>query len=274
VQQIGRAGRDGKEAICISFFTEADKFQVRQLIEDSVIPSGAAWDIISRVVESTSPGGCTSFLGRAELSAFDLHPRQTDVLLALLCRVGVALAGEPAPGRFGVSLGEFGDAGVVQGLSVLARALWQQHLCPLFEEPRTPRRKVFGDVRVICGSAPFLGLYSVGPVAVHVALQDLASAGLVVVDNTERFPSVIPLTRMGDVDVGRAASRAARISRDDVTNKLATLDAAEKFFSLDGCVQLRLCALFGSTVEQGLVLDDCQCSHCLSDDALLRGPRP
>ena len=133
---------------------------------------------------------------------------------------------------------------------------------------------MFGDVRVICGSAPFLGLDSVGPVAVNVALQDLASAGLLVVDNTERFPSVIPLTRMGDVDVGRAASRAACISRDDVTNKLATLDAADQFFILEGCVQLRLCTLFGSPVEQGLVLDDFQCSHCLSDDALLRSPWP
>jgi len=125
VQQIGRACRDGEEAICISSFNEADNFQVRQLIEAYVIPSDAAWDIISRAVESTSPGGRTSFLGRAELSELDLHPRQTDVLLALLCCVGVVLAGKPAPGRFVASLGEFGDAGVVQGLSVLARALWQ-----------------------------------------------------------------------------------------------------------------------------------------------------
>jgi len=105
VQQIGRSGRDGEEAICISFFNEADNFQVRQLIEDSVIPSDAAWNIISRVVDSTSPGGHTSFLGRAELSDFDLHPLQTDVLLALLCHVGVALAGKPASGRFGVYIG-------------------------------------------------------------------------------------------------------------------------------------------------------------------------
>ena len=143
MQQIGRAGRDGEEALCISFFNEADNLQVRRLIEGSVIPMDTAWDIINRVVESSSPGGRTSFLRRAELSEFDIHPRQTDVVLALLCLVGVALAGKPAPDRFCVSLGTTsGDAGVVQLVFVLARTSWQRHQCPLFQVPRMPRRKI------------------------------------------------------------------------------------------------------------------------------------
>jgi len=68
------------------------------------------------------------------------------------------------------------------------------------------------DWRVTSGLAPFLGLEDVSPVAVHEALEDQASAGLAIVDKKERFQSVIPLTRMGDADVGRAARRAARIS--------------------------------------------------------------
>jgi len=234
----------------------------------------AAWDIINRVAEELSPGGRISVLRRAELSEFDMHPRKTDVVLALLCLVEVFLAGKPATDRFCVSLGTTsGDSGVVEGLSVPAHALWLQHLCPLFEEPRTPRRKVIDDVRVICKSASFLGLNSVGPVAVHVALQDPTSAGMVVVDNTERFSSVIPLTGMCDSDVGRAATRAACLSRDDVTNRLASLDAADMFFNREGCVQMLLCAFFGSLGGQGLAVDDFQCSHWWSYEALLRDPR-
>ena len=141
MQQIGRAGRDGDEALCTSFFNEEDNFEVRSLIERSVTPMDAAWDIINRVVESSSPGGRPSLLCRAEWSMFDIHPRQSDTLLTLLYRVVVALAEKPAPDRFRVSPGTTsGDAGDVQCLSVPARALWQQHLCLLFEEPRSSRR--------------------------------------------------------------------------------------------------------------------------------------
>jgi len=65
VLQIGRSVQDREEGLRIHFVNETENFQVIHIIEDFVIPSGAATDILIRVVESTAPGGRSSFSRRA-----------------------------------------------------------------------------------------------------------------------------------------------------------------------------------------------------------------
>jgi len=65
VLPIGRSVQDREEGLRIHFVNETENFQVIRIIENFAIPSGAETDILIRVVESTAPGGRSSFPRRA-----------------------------------------------------------------------------------------------------------------------------------------------------------------------------------------------------------------
>jgi len=192
-QQIGRAGRDGLQAVSVCFFNPRDSGGVRQVINENNLTESESSTLFNKIIEHTTATGKTSFMHVADFCAAGVGPKQVSRVLACLQRLGATRAAPTVPCRIAVRT----DKNVMAAFADLsndAQALWTKHVMPQLRRRGASRPQIARfDVRADFRESPMLDQGSAGPAAVHGAVNDMRHEGVLVVDTSEDYIAVVPL---------------------------------------------------------------------------------
>ena len=245
-QQIGRAGRDGGQAVCVCFFNPRDSCGVRHRINEKRMTESESSTLFAEIVDHTTVTCRTSFMHVADFRAACVGPKQVSHVLAALQRLGASRAGRAVPCRVAVRPCKSTLDGS-EDLSDDALPLWRGHISPQFRRRsahRVPMARF--DVRSVCGSVPFLYRGAAGPAAVHEAVEEVRHEGLLVVDTSETFTNVTPLEIVADIDQDGGPKRLVDILKADSQADLESLLDTHSFLQSSGCISWQLASRFGA----------------------------
>jgi len=199
-QQIGRAGHDGGQAVCICFFNPRDSWGVRHRINEKRMTESESSTLSAKIVDHTTVSGRTSFVHVTDFRAACVGPKQVNHVLAALQRLGASRAERAVPCSVAVRPGKSTLDGS-EDLPDDALSLWRGHISPQFRwrsAHRVPMERF--DVRSMCGAVPFLYRGAAGLAAVHGAVEEVRHEGFLVVDTSETFTNVMPLDIVADIE--------------------------------------------------------------------------
>jgi len=273
-QQIRRAGRDGAQDVCVCFVNPRDSCGVRHRINEKKMTESESLTLFAKIFQRTAATGRTSFMHMADFRAACVGSKQVRHVLAALQRLGASRAGRAVPCRVAVRPGK-NTLDNDENLSEAALSLWRGHIAPQFRrrsEHSVPMARL--EVRAVCGAVSFQYHGTVGPAAVHQAVDDMRHEGLLVVDTNETFSNVTPLDFFADIEQDGWPKRLVDMLRADVRADLESLLDAHFFLQSSGCINQQLVSRRGADSEVGLPCSNCLCSGCVPDGPSLRAHGP